>query len=121
MNTIAIILSSIIGFLFLMAGVPKVFGVPAPMGARVRAAFERFGMPAGVRVATGAIEIVFAAGLWIAAATDTASLAIATGAAGIVVLVGAAGAHAKAKDPAPEFVPVALYLALCAATIATAT
>lgn len=120
MNTTAITLSIITGFLFLMAGVPKVFGVPAPMGARVRTAFERFGMPASIRLATGAIEIAFAAGLWIAAATDTARLAIASAAAGIVVLIGAAGAHAKAKDPAPEFVPAALYLALCAAIIATA-
>jgi hypothetical protein len=46
MNTTAITLSSITGFLFLMAGVPKVFGVPAPMGARVRTAFDRFGIPA---------------------------------------------------------------------------
>jgi hypothetical protein len=120
MNTTASTLSSITGFLFLMAGVPKVFGVPAPMGARVRAAFERVGMPTGIRIGTGAIEIAFAISLWIAAATDTFGLAIACVAAGIVVLVGAVGAHAKAKDPAPEYMPVAIYVALCATIIATA-
>lgn len=120
MNITTVTLSSITGFLFLMAGVPKVFGVPAPMGARVRTAFERFGMPPEMRIATGAIEVALAAGLWIAAATDTSGLAIACAAAGIAVLIGAVGAHAKAKDPVPEYIPAALYIALCVAIIATA-
>ncbi len=120
MTTTAIILSSITGLLFLMAGVPKVFGVPAPAGARVRTAFERFGIPPQIGIAIGAIEIALAVGLWIAAATDTSRLAIACASVGIAVLIGALGAHAKVKDPAKEYAPAAFYLALCVAIIATA-
>lgn len=120
MSTTATVLSAITGLLFLMAGIPKTLGVPAPMGLRVRTAFERFGVPAPVGVAVGVVEVAFAAGFGLAAATDTPNLAIATAIGGIAVLIGAAAAHLKVKDPIVEYVPVALYVGLCVAVIATA-
>lgn len=120
MSTTATTLAVITGILFFFAGFPKLFGLPKPMAQQVQGAFTRFGLPPSLLMVTGFGEIAIAIALWVSAALDNGSLAAASAAVGIVPLVGGLAFHARAKDPAREFVPAVVYFGLCIAVIATA-
>lgn len=75
--------------------------------------FERFGYPQWFRVATGGAELLAAVGL-LAGLVLQPVYGLAGNLLALVVLTGALGSHARAGDPATQFVPAGVLFFLAA-------
>jgi putative oxidoreductase len=95
METIPIVLSVLLAFVFLAAGLPKIAG---PVAGQRRADMARFGLPPGVTPVIGLIEVVAAGVLLAAVAADEPNLARLGAAVVVVTMLGALYAHMRVRD-----------------------
>ncbi|WP_147667105.1 DoxX family protein [Cerasibacillus terrae] len=104
MHIVAIILQIILGLGFIMFGVMKFTSEDMVKG------FEHFGLPQWLRVLTGILELLGAAGLIIGIWVPT--LAFLAGIGLAIIMFFAALAHIRAKDPISTAVMPTLLLVL---------
>ena len=104
MSTIATVLSVILGVAFLGAGGTKVANV-GPHEAE----FPRYRLPVveaqTARVLVGAIELVAAVLLLIAAIASSTGVALVGAILVIVTMIGAVATHVRIGDPPPKMAP----------------
>jgi len=119
MDTLPLIVSVVLGFVFIGAGATKLAGkAPHPEE------FARFDLPGvsatAARLLVGAVEVVAAVLLLLGAITDSSSSAVIGAAIVVAAMVGALATHGKVGDPAPKYLPPAIFLVLAAIVVATA-
>jgi uncharacterized membrane protein YphA (DoxX/SURF4 family) len=95
METIPIVLSALLAFVFLGAGLTKIAG---PVAAQRRADLARLGLPPGVTPLIGLIEVAAAGVLIAAVAADEPDLALLGAALLVVTMLGALFAHVRVRD-----------------------
>ncbi len=119
MDTLPLIVSVVLGFVFIGAGGTKLAGkAPHPEE------FARYDLPGAsattARLLVGAVEVVAALLLLLGAITDSSSLAVIGAAIVIAAMAGALATHGKLGDPPPKYLPAGILLALAAIVVATA-
>jgi putative oxidoreductase len=106
-STIGTILSIVLAVAFAGAGGTKV----ANVGPHEEE-FPRFNLPAidpqVARVFVGAVELIAAVLLIIAAIAGSTGLAIVGAIVVILTMIGAVGTHARIRDPLPKMMPAAV-------------
>lgn len=118
-STLATILSAVLAFAFLGAGGSKV----ANKGPH-EAEFERYGLPGlppqTARVVVGAVEVLAALLLALAAILGSSGLAVVGAIIVVAAMLGALATHARLGDPPPAFIPATVLLVLAAVLLAVA-
>ena len=107
MSTIGTILSIVLAVAFTAAGGTKV----ANVGPHEEE-FPRFNLPAidaqMARVLVGAVELIAAVLLFIAAIAGSTGLAVVGAIIVILTMIGAVGTHARIGDPPTKMMPAAV-------------
>lgn len=105
MHILTIVLSSLLGLAFLMAGLTKLSGQQMHVDN-----FDKWKLPQWFRVVTGAVELVgavgLAAGIWIDGLTAWAGLLL------FATMLGAVLVHIREKDSLKQSMPAAVLLLL---------
>lgn len=105
MSTLAVILQIILGLGFLLFGVTKFISKQMVEG------FEHFGLPQWLRVVTGILEILGAAGLIVGIWNPVIAILSSVGLA--IIMFFAVLTHARARDPFSSMImPSVLFILL---------
>ncbi len=109
MDILSIVLQFVLGFVFLLAGVTKVFG-----SKMHRESFEHWRLPQWFRVVTGLVEVIGAVamfvGIW------TISWAVFAGAWLAIIMFVGIFVHIRVKDTFQQILP-AIILFLSSAAV----
>lgn len=114
METIPIVLSVLLAFVFLAAGLSKIAG---PVAADRRADIAGLGLPSGVTPLIGLIEVAAAGVLIAAVGADEPDLARLGAALLVVTMLGALFAHVRVRDTVAHIAPPVVLGGLAVVTL----
>lgn len=112
METLPIVLASLLALAFVAAGARKLFDAE-----QAREDLVRLGLPGRLTAVIAAVELIAAAALIVAIVRDDPSLAAAAAAVLGITMVGAVAAHVRARDTVAHIAPAAIFGLLAASVV----
>ncbi|MWC29435.1 DoxX family protein [Paenibacillus sp. MMS18-CY102] len=109
MNVVSIIISALLGLMFLMAGIMKMSGVKMHVEN-----FRKLGLPQWFRVFTGFYQVVSAVVIIVGIWADGNGWSLWGGLLLALTMLVAALVHVRAKDSAKETMPAVVLFILAA-------
>ena len=107
MQVAVVLFTLFVSFVFILAGMARLQGLPASDSVR-----ERLGLSTGLWRFVGAVELVGALGL-VTGVLAVPELAVAAAVGFAVMMVGAVVVHARAGDLRPGAVPPGVLALVC--------